>query len=104
MAAVRVLREEDVPAAVELFERAYPQHRWASRRDCEDYFREILFANPWRDAALPSWAAYDGARLCGLYAILPRRMRLRGRALRAAVAIDPRQTGRVPSTKGTLSV
>ena len=26
------------------------------------------------------------------------------RALREAVAIDPRQAGRVPSTKGTLSV
>jgi hypothetical protein len=85
MAAVRVLREDDVPAAVELFERAYPQHRWASRAACEDYFREILFASPWRDAALPSWAAFDGARLCGLYAILPRRMQLRARALRVAV-------------------
>ena len=85
MAAVRVLREDDVPAAVELFERIYPQHRWPSRADCEGYFHEILFASPWRDAALPSWAAFDGARLCGLYAILPRRMRLRSRALRAAV-------------------
>ena len=85
MAAVRVLREDDVPAAVELFERIYPQHRWASRGDCEDYFHEILFANPWRGAALPSWAAFDGSRLCGLYAIVPRRMQLRTRALRAAV-------------------
>ena len=57
MAAVRVLREDDVPGAVELFERTYPQHRWASRSDCEGYFREILFGNPWRDAGLPSWVA-----------------------------------------------
>jgi hypothetical protein len=85
MAAVRVLREDDVPAAVELFERAYPRHRWASRSACEDYFREILFANPWAQTALPSWAAFEGERLCGLYAILPRRMQLRGRALRVAV-------------------
>jgi hypothetical protein len=85
MAAVRVLREDDVPAAAELFERVYPRHRWTSRGACEDYFREILFANPWRDAALPSWAAFEGARLCGLYAILPRRMQLRARALRVAV-------------------
>ena len=85
MAAVRVLREDDIPAAVELFERIYPQQRWPSRSACEGYFHEILFANPWRDAALPSWAAFDGSRLCGLYAIVPRRMQLRARALRAAV-------------------
>jgi GNAT acetyltransferase-like protein len=85
MSEVRVLREDDVPAAVELFERVYPQHRWRSRLACQDYFREILFANPWRDADLPSWAVEDGDRLCGLYAVLPRRMQLHGRALRVAV-------------------
>ena len=93
MAEVRVLREDDVPGAVELFERTYPQHRWPSRGDCEEYFREILFANPWRDAGLPSWVATEGRRITGLYAIVPRRMRLRGRALRAAVGcqfmVDP---------------
>ena len=93
MAAVRVLREDDVPGAVELFERTYPQHRWASRSDCEGYFREILFGNPWRDAGLPSWVAVEGRRITGLYAIVPRRMQLRGRALRAAVGcqfmVDP---------------
>jgi hypothetical protein len=90
---VRPLREDDVPAAAALFERVYPQHRWRSRAACEAYFREILFANPWRDPALPSWAAEEGERVCGLYAIVPRRMRLNGRVLRVAVGcqhmVDP---------------
>lgn len=85
MSAVRAMREDDVPASVDLFERVYPQHRWRSRGACETYFRDILFANPWRDVALPSWVAEEDGRIAGLYAIVPRRMRLRGRSLRIAV-------------------
>ena len=85
MAAVRAMRERDVAAAVALFERVYPQHRWRSRGACEAYFRDILFANPWRDLQLPSWVAEEDSRIVGLYAILPRRMRLGARALRVAV-------------------
>jgi hypothetical protein len=84
MAAVRAMRERDVAAAVALFERVYPQHRWRSRGACEAYFRDILFANPWRDLQLPSWVAEEDGRIVGLYAILPRRMRLGARALRVA--------------------
>jgi hypothetical protein len=85
MPHVRPLREADLPGAAALFERVYPQHRWRSRAACEAYFREVLFANPWRDPALPSWVAEDGGRIAGLYAVMPRRMRLDGRALRVAV-------------------
>jgi len=85
MARVREMRADDAPAAVALFERVYPQHRWGSRAACEAYFREVLFANPWRDPALPSWVAEEDGRIAGLYAMMPRRMRLHGRALRVAV-------------------
>ena len=93
MPHVRPMREADVPGAVELFERIYPAQRWASRAACEAYFRDVLFANPWRDPGLPSWVAEDGGRISGLYAIMPRRMRLGARALRIAVGcqfmVDP---------------
>jgi hypothetical protein len=85
MARVRPMRETDVAGAVELFERVYPRHRWRSRAACEAYFRDILFANPWRDPELPSWVAEDAGRLAGVYAVVPRRMRLGARALRVAV-------------------
>jgi len=93
MAAIRVLAEADVPAAVALFARVYPEHRWSSRAACMRYFREMLFGNPWRALDLPSWVAEEDGRLVGLYAVMPRRMRLRGRALRVAVGcqfmVDP---------------
>jgi hypothetical protein len=93
MAAVRVLAASDLPAAAALFARVYPEQRWGSRNACESYFREMLFGNPWRELDLPSWVAEEDGRLVGLYAVMPRRMRLRGRALRVAVGcqfmVDP---------------
>lgn len=93
MATIRVLAEDDVPAAAALFTRVYPQHRWHSQAACESYFREILFDNPWRDLELPSWVAEENGRISGFYAVLPRRMLLRGRPIRVAVGcqfmVDP---------------
>jgi hypothetical protein len=85
MPRVRPMREDDVPGAVGLFERVYPRYRWRSRAACEAYFREVLFANPWRDLELPSWVVEEDGRLAGVYAVVPRRMRLGARALRIAV-------------------
>lgn len=93
MATVRPLAENDVPAAAALLRRVYPAHGWPSAAACEAYFREMLFANPWRDLGLPSWVAEEEGRICGLYAVLPRRMLLHGRPIRVAVGcqfmVDP---------------
>ncbi len=93
MATLRILAEDDVPAVVALFERVYPEHRWASQAACESYFREMLFDNPWRDPELPSWVAEEDGRIAGFQAVLPQRMLLRGRPIRVAVGcqfmVDP---------------
>ena len=93
MTRIRVFREGDVPAAVELFTRARPENGWAAA-DCERYFHEVLFNNPWRDLAVPSWVAEADGRIVGFYVVLPRRMALNGRTLRAAVGcqivVEPR--------------
>ncbi len=93
MATIRVLAEEDVPAAAALLARVYPEHRWSSQAACESYIREMLFDNPWRDPEVPSWVAEEDGRISGFYAVMPRRMRLRGRAVRVAVGcqfmVDP---------------
>lgn len=93
MTTIRVLAEADLPAVVALFGRVYPEHRWSSPAECESYFREILFDNPWRDPELPSWVAEDDGRICGCYAVMPRRMLLDGRPIRVAVGcqflVDP---------------
>ncbi|HYT15172.1 MAG TPA: hypothetical protein VEL80_02135, partial [Burkholderiales bacterium] len=72
MATLRIFAEDDVPAAVELFGRVYPEHRWASQAACESYFREMLFDNPWHDLDLPSWVAEEDGRIVGFQAVLPR--------------------------------
>src|SRR5258706_10442170 len=85
MATIRVFPGHDVPAATALFARVYPESRWHSQDACEAYFREMLFDNPWRDPEIPSWVAEEDGRMSGFYAVLPRRMLLRGRPIRVAV-------------------
>ena len=85
MAVVRPFAPGDIPSAVQLFSRVYPATRWVSQSECEAYFHHIFFANPWADRELPAWVAMDGARAVGFIGVMPRPMRLRGKALRAAV-------------------
>src|SRR5712691_3878905 len=85
MVTVRIVAESDVPAVVALFERVYPEHRWPSRATCESYFREVLFANPWRDLELPSWLAEEDDRAVGFAGVVPRPMLFRGQSIRVAV-------------------
>lgn len=85
MAGVRPLATGDIPAVAQLFSRVYPEKRWTSAAECEAYFHNIFFANPWVTPQLPSWVAMEGARAVGFIGVVPRPMRLRGRALQAAV-------------------
>lgn len=90
---VRAIVEDDVPAVAGLFARVRPDNGWATRTECEQYFRSMLFRHPWRQHAIPSWAVEDAGRLVGFYVLMPRPMTLRGRSLVAAVgcqiAVEP---------------
>ena len=85
MAGVRPLATGDLPAVAQLFSRVYPQTHWNSPAECEAYFHQMFFGHPWVDERLPSWVAMEGARAVGFIGVMPRPMRLRGRALQAAV-------------------
>lgn len=85
MAGVRPLATGDIPAVAQLFARVYPRTHWNSPAECEAYFHQMFFANPWVEERLPSWVAMEGARAVGFIGVMPRPMRLRGRALQAAV-------------------
>jgi hypothetical protein len=85
MAGIRPLAAGDIPAVAALFSRVYPGARWASQAECETYFQQMFFANPWADPRLPSWVATEGPRAVGFIGVVPRPMRLRGQAVQAAV-------------------
>jgi hypothetical protein len=85
MAGIRPLATGDIPAVAQLFARVYPGKHSTSPAECEAYFHEIFFANPWVTPQLPSWVAMEGARAVGFIGVMPRPMRLRGRSLDAAV-------------------
>lgn len=93
MATIRVLTENDIPGVTALFARVYPDYRWRSQTALESYFAEMLFDNPWRDLALPSWVAEEDGRISGCYAVIARPMVFRGRPIRVAVGcqamVDP---------------
>lgn len=97
--AVRLRRLEwsDVHALAALLLRAYPDHRWPDAASCADYLHQVLFDHPWRGLELPSWVAEADGELCGVYALMPRPMRFRGRPILAAVGcqyvVEPRHQG-----------
>jgi len=78
MAEVRPFAERDLSEVAELFVRTHPDGEWSR-------FREMLFANPWLDSAMPSWIARDAGRVAGFIGVVPRPMRHRGKAVNAAV-------------------
>ncbi len=92
-ATIRIFTEDDIPGVAALFARVYPEHRWSSQAALESYLREIIFDNPWRDPEVPSWVAEEDGCISGFYAVMPRRMSLRGRPVRVAVGcqfmVDP---------------
>jgi hypothetical protein len=78
MTEVRPLKKRDLSEVAELFARVRPNGDWSR-------FSEMCFANPWIDAALPSWIARDAGRIAGFIGVVPRPMRYRGKPARAAV-------------------
>ena len=84
---VRSMTEGDVPQVVQLYERVFPRRGSAGPHSAGDYLREILCRNPWRDDTLPSLVYEDrGGRIAGCLGVMPRRMLLDGRPVRAAIS------------------
>ena len=80
---LRPLEPADVPGLSLLHARLYPG---ASPALYATYALEMLFRNPWADAAIPSWVAELDGRVVGALGVVPRRMRLGERSLRVAVS------------------
>jgi hypothetical protein len=51
----------------------------------QNYFREILFGNPWATPDIPSLVYFEKGKLVGFLGVIPRSMQFRGRPIRMAV-------------------
>lgn len=84
---VRPLVERDVPHIVSLYERIFTGRGGRTSGSARDHLQQILCRSPWRDDTLPSLVCEDGdGRIVGCLGVMPRRMRIGGRSIRAAIS------------------
>lgn len=82
MGLVRPLVEQDLPAVAELHQHVFGRSLPGSAA----YLKQLVFESPWHDAELPSLVYEDErGRLMGCLGVMPRKMALGGRGIRAAV-------------------
>ena len=87
MDLIRPFQREDIPGVLELFRTAFLTNGNHAAAGLDSYFDRAIFQNPWYDEELPSYvhAKGDGS-IDGFVGVQPRRLSLRGRRLRVAVA------------------
>jgi len=84
---VRPLAERDLPQIVSLHERIFTGRSARAPGRARDHLEQILCRSPWRDDTLPSLVCEDGAgRIVGCLGVMPRRMRIGRRSIRAAIS------------------
>ncbi len=87
MDLIRPFQRQDIPRVLELFRAAFLNNGNHAPAGLESYFDRAIFQNPWYDEELPSFvhAQSDGS-IAGFVGVQPKRLKLRGRRLRVAVA------------------
>src|SRR5262245_22803332 len=100
MNPVRPFTRSDIPQVAKLFQKVFFENgRTApSSKKLEAYFEEMFFHNPWAEEMVeeeaPSLVYETGDRvIIGFIGVIPRRMLLHGRSIRAATSmhfmVDP---------------
>lgn len=84
---VRPLVERDLPHIVSLYEQVFAGRAGRASGSARIHLEQILCRSPWRDDTLPSLVCEDGAgRIVGCLGVMPRRMRIGDRSIRAAIS------------------
>lgn len=84
MTRVRAFRKDDIAAVIELRADRFRRSEHDDPGALATYIAEVFFGNPWYDDALPSLVAENsGGRVVGFLGVVPRRMTLSGRPVRA---------------------
>jgi hypothetical protein len=87
MDAIRAFRRDDIPHVLSLFRTAFLQNGRSVPAGLDTYFDRVFFQSPLHDDELPSFVHLDAhGAIIGFVGVQPRRLRLNGRRLRAAVA------------------
>jgi hypothetical protein len=82
----RPFAKQDLPGVVALYERVFRNQAGLTPARTAAHLESVLCDNPWIDPALPSLVLEDGAgRIAGCLGVMPRRMWLGGRPLRAVI-------------------
>jgi hypothetical protein len=100
---IRPFTPKDIPEVVDLHKRVFPGNPF-SPSELQIHFRHLFFENPWYDADLPSLVYQEqGENICGFYGVIPRRMRMQGWPIRAAVSsqfmVDPSVRNRLAAVE-----
>jgi hypothetical protein len=84
---IRPFERHDIPAVAKLFRWAFQRNGTHTDGELESYFDQLFFENPWREDDLPSWVhADDQGTIDGFIGVQPKRLRFRGRSIRAITA------------------
>src|SRR6266581_1163602 len=87
MGHVRPFAESDIPHVAVLHQTVFRTSDGSREWDRYNaYFRSVYLDNPTRDSDLPSLVYEANGRVVGFLGVVPRRMRMGGRRLRAAVS------------------
>jgi hypothetical protein len=84
---IRPCTADDIPGVARLFQKTFRDSKAAAPASLEAYLRDLFVDHPARDPELPSrvYIAPDGS-VGGFIGVLPLRMSLRGKPVRAAIA------------------
>ncbi len=84
---IRACEPGDLPIVARLFTKTFRNNRDRASVEIERHLHALLFEHPWRDPQLASQVSVDaGGHLNGFICVLPVRMTLAGRPVRAALA------------------
>jgi hypothetical protein len=82
--SVRPLAEADVPQVADLYWTILRERKGPTPPAVHSFLRELYFANPWRDRALPSLVYDEKGTIAGFLGVVPRKMSVRGEPVRVA--------------------
>lgn len=81
---VRPLAEADIPQVADLYWKVLRERKGSTPPAVRSFIQELYFTNPWMDNSIPSLVYDEKGTVAGFLGVVPRKMSLRGQAVRIA--------------------